>query len=95
MPVVLGDGDPLLCLVAWGHLFHTEVLAVVGDNTGAMQNTLDLKGRGVMLAVAREIAWRRERFGWKYKVGHIPSEYNTIPDALSRLGDSPPSPFSP
>ena len=83
----------LLCLVVWGHYFHTEVVAVVGDNTGAMQNALDLKGRGVMLAVAREIAWRKERFGWMYTVGHIPSEYNTVPDALSRLHDSPPSAF--
>ena len=83
----------LLCLVIWGRYFNTEVVALVGDNTGAMQNALDLKGKGLMLAVAREIAWRKERFGWLYKVGHIPSEYNTVPDALSRLSDSPPAAF--
>ena len=66
---------------------------MVGDNTGSLQNALDLKGSGVMAAVAREIAWRRERREWKFAVGHIPSERNTVPDALSRQHEVPPLPF--
>ena len=38
-----------------------------------------------MLVVAKEIAWRKARFGWHYECGHLPSEVNTISDDLSRL----------
>ena len=50
-------------------------------------------GRSVMAAVAREIAWRQQRRGWAFRVGHIPAERNTIADALSRLHDTPALPF--
>ena len=83
----------LICLEMWGDDFKQESLAIVGDNTGALQNSLDLKGSGVMAAVAREIAWRRERRSWAYVVGHIPSERNTVPDALSRQFEVPQLPF--
>ena len=46
----------LLSLELWGDHFVHEEVAILGDNTGALQNVLDLKGRGPMLAVAREIA---------------------------------------
>ena len=42
-----------------------------------------------MAAVAREIAWRQQRRGWAFRVGHIPAERNTIADALSRQFDNP------
>ena len=83
----------LICLEIWGDDFKQEELAVVGDNTGSLQNALDLKGSGAMAAVAREIAWRKERRGWAFAVGHIPSERNTIPDALSRQYEEDPRAF--
>ena len=83
----------LVCLDLWGDDFRQEQLAVVGDNTGALQNALDLKGSGVMAAVAREISWRKERRGWSFSVGHIPAERNTVPDALSRQHEETPLPF--
>ena len=46
-------------------------------------------GRSVMAAVAREIAWRQQRRGWAFRVGHIPAERNTVADALSRQFDNP------
>ena len=79
----------LLALEQWGDNFLHEEVAVLGDNTGALQNVLDLKGRGPMLAVAREIAWRKARRGWEYRLGHLPSERNNVSDALSRLHENP------
>ena len=46
----------LLTLITWANDFQSEVLTVLGDNVGALQNALDLKGRGTMAAVAREFA---------------------------------------
>ena len=85
----------LICLILWGDDFVAEDLLVVGDSTSALQNALDLKGKGIMAAVAREISWRQARAGWRFVVGHIPAERNTVPDALSRVfepHDVPPFP---
>ena len=65
----------------------------MGDNTGALEAALQLKGAGPMLAIARELAWRRARRRWAYKVGHISTENNIVPDVLSRLHDPSPSNF--
>ena len=78
----------LLALIAWGHFFLQEAVTVLGDNTAALQNAIDMKGRRSMLAVARELAWRRAKFDWKFVVAHLPSEHNITADALSRL-DAP------
>jgi len=75
----------LLCLVVWGGRFPGRCLQLAGDNTAALQNAIALKGRGAMLALARELAWRRARFQWQFSVGHLPSESNSVADALSRL----------
>ena len=40
-----------------------------------------------MATIAREISWRRARYGWNYVVGHIPSEINLLADCISRLTD--------
>ena len=58
--------------------------AVLGDNTAALSSALALKGKGVMLAVARELSWRQSRRKWAFDVAHLPSEYNVVADALSR-----------
>ena len=46
---------------------------------------LHLKGRNALSKISRELAWRRARDGWRYVVGHLPSERNVLADALSRL----------
>ena len=71
-------------LVVWGGHFKEQSLAVLGDNTGALSNALQLKGSGPLLAVARELAWRQAKHGWQFEVGHVPSEDNFVADALSR-----------
>ena len=81
----------LMALEQWGDNFIHEEVAILGDNTGALQNILDLKGKGHQLAVAREVAWRKARRGWEYALGHLPTEKNNIADALSRLAESPDS----
>ena len=83
----------LLCLEAWGRRFTSTSMAIVGDNTSALQDALDLKGKGPMLALAREIALRRAQHGCKFVVGHIPTERNTVPDRLSRLFAPERAPF--
>ena len=74
-------------LVVWGSKFVTHRVAVLGDNTGALTDALNLKGTGPLLAIARELAWRQAKHGWLFAVGHVPSESNGIPDALSRLAE--------
>ena len=64
-----------------------EKVAVLGDNTAALSNSLSLKGRGIMNAVAREVSWRQSRRKWAFEVGHLPAEYNVVADALSRTAD--------
>jgi len=83
----------LVSLVLWGDGFCQEALQVVGDNVGALSNALSLKGSGPMLAISRELAWRRARRNWQYVVGHIATEANSVPDALSRQFDPRPAPF--
>ena len=77
----------LLTLVTWGDQFTEESVLVLGDNTGALSDALSLKGRGPLIAIARELSWRQARRKWKFTVGHLPSEYNVVSDALSRVAD--------
>ena len=81
----------LLALEVWGSHFTQEEVAVLGDNTGSLQNAIDLKGRGPLLSIARELAWRKAKFEWKYSVGHLASEHNILADALSRMASPEPS----
>ena len=52
-----------------------------------------MKGTGPLLAVARELAWRKVRQGWRFDVAHIPTEDNDTPDALSHQFGPDPPPF--
>ena len=74
----------LLSLMTWADRFVEERVLVLGDNTGALTDALALKGRGPLLAVARELSWRQARRRWNFAVGHLPSEHNKVADALSR-----------
>jgi len=75
----------LLTLMVWGDSYTEERVTILGDNTGALQEALSLKGRGALLAVSRELAWRVARHSWLYSVAHLPSEHNSVADSLSRL----------
>ena len=74
----------MLALIVWGDTYTEECITVLGDSTSALQDALNLSGRREMIAVAREVAWRQIRGSWKFKVGHLPAEYNLVSDALSR-----------
>ena len=37
-----------------------------------------------MNAIARELAWRKIIYKWRYKLQHLPAEQNDEADALSR-----------
>ena len=43
------------------------------------------KARGAEGALARELFILKARFGWRFAVSHLPSESNTLADALSRV----------
>jgi len=49
----------LMCCITWASLIEVYPVMVVGDNTGSLQNSLDLKGKGALLSVSRELAWRK------------------------------------
>ena len=74
-----------LALAHWGSEFVREPCTVLGDNTGSLENLLQQKGKGLQQIIARELAWRRARYGWLFSAAHVPSEANKVPDALSRL----------
>ena len=75
-----------ISLVLWAG--PRDPIAIIGDNTGALQLAMDLNGDGGLLAISREIAWRTARHGWLYGAGHLPTEANSLADALSRLTES-------
>ena len=60
-------------------------LAILGDNTGALQIALT-GGRKTpeMLAISRELAWRKARRNLELGAGHFPTEAGSLADALSQ-----------
>jgi hypothetical protein len=79
----------LLALVLWASEWRTTGLHVLGDNLGALEGALNLRGRSDLSKVTRELTWRQVRGAWLYDVGHLPSEANVVADALSRLRAPP------
>ena len=77
----------LLSLCTWGDRFVDNSVAILGDNTAALSCALKLDGKGAMAAIARELSWRQARRRWSFVVGHLPSEFNQVADALSRTTD--------
>ena len=75
----------LLTLIRWGSVTREAGVAVVGDNTASLGAAANLRGRGALTAISRELAWRKVRHQWRFAVGHLPSEANTVADTLSRL----------
>ena len=84
----------LISMITWQEYFRdNNVVLIIGDNVPSLQNSLDLKGKRSLMAISREIAWRRARFAWAYDVGHLPSEHNIAPDCLSRQSGPDPKPW--
>jgi hypothetical protein len=75
----------LVCLILWCDRFEGKSIAVLGDNTAALTDALNLTGKGHMIFPAKEISWRQCRAGWRFRVGHLASEHNLLTDALSRV----------
>ena len=75
----------LLALMQWGYKHRVSGLAILGDNTAALDAALGTKGRKDLATIGRKISWRRARLGWHYCVGHLPSEANSWADRLSRI----------
>ena len=75
----------VLSLCTWASSYKERGLAVLGDNIGALSGGANLRGKGPLAAIARELAWRKVRLQWRFATGHLPSEANTAADALSRL----------
>ena len=86
----------LLGLILWAK--PSKPLAVLGDNTAALQEALEVKGRRQLYFISRELAVRRARHHWLIEVGHLPSESNTAADACSRMwapaGERKANPFA-
>ena len=83
----------LMCCITWANWIDTYPVMIVEHNTGSLQHSLDLRGKGPLLSVSRELAWRKARANWEYDIGHIPTEHNDLPDILSRVDAPPPEPW--
>ena len=79
-----------LALCTWLGRWPSVALALLNVNVSALQLTLELKGKTGMLAIARELAWRKARFNWNFEVAHLPTQQNKLADALSRIHDPTP-----
>ena len=75
----------LAVMIVWAPRFSKEAFTVKGDNLGALNNAARLSGKGPLLAISRELAWRRAAWQWKPVYSHLPSEFNKWADDLSRL----------
>ena len=53
----------LVALVLWDKNFTKAPCLVAGDATGSLQNAINMSGSRVQLVVARELAWRKAKFG--------------------------------
>ena len=59
--------------------------AIWGDNVAALQETINMRGKGPQEALAQALAVLRGARSLQLAVGHLPSESNTLADHLSRL----------
>jgi len=82
----------LQALELWALGRGAKPFAILSDCLAALAATSTGRGKGAVAAVVRELAWRTARQRWSISVGHIPSEFSTVADSLSRL--SAPSPAS-
>ena len=81
----------LLALIRWRQHAQGAVLFFLGDNIGALQDAISLKGKGDLMTIAREIAWRKAVYKLSFECAHLPKDMNVTADALSRLAAVPPT----
>jgi len=74
-----------LSLLCWADSFRDTGVACMGDNLASLSGILAMKGKSNLTKITRELAWRKCRQRWHYSAGHLPSERNTLADALSRV----------
>ena len=70
---------------------------VLGDNTAALQDTLDMRGKGAHASLSLALAVLRCSRTLRIAVAHLPSEAKLLADALSRQaepGNAKPWPFA-
>ena len=72
----------ILCVEKW--CFAEPPTSIFGDNVGALQEALDMKGRGAQVELAQFLAILRGARSLHLSVAHLPSESNDAADALSR-----------
>ena len=76
----------LFAVMLWAR--PSQATLLLGDNLGALQECLAVRGRGQQLRIAQQLAVLRARRTLRLWVAHLPNEANTVADALSRL-DAP------
>ena len=70
----------------FSEVLSTTGALIRGDNLGSLNVANGLGSTTpTMNAIAREIAWRRIVYKWRYKISPLPAEWNDEADALSRL----------
>ena len=70
---------------------------ILGDNLPALQEALDLKGKGAQEPLAQALAVVVSARSLALTVAHLPTEANDLADALSRQSgpaNAPPWPFT-
>ena len=76
----------LVCAVTFGKVLTETGACIRGDNLAALNVSNDMAStKPAMNAIARELAWRKIIYKWRYKLQHLPAEQNDEADALSRL----------
>ena len=62
-------------------------LSFFGDNTASLQLALSGKAKRELGHLARELFVRKAKEDWQFAVSHLPSEHNSVADALSRMAE--------
>ena len=84
----------VLAVELWGD--GVRPAAILGDSVSALQEVLNLKGKGLHAPVSQALSRLLISRSLSLTVGHLPGEANTAADALSRQaepGNIKPWPF--
>ena len=76
-----------LALCVWGTVLPSRLSLCWATTSERCRTRFPFEAKAPIEAVARELSWRQARRGWRFEVGHLSSEHNTVADALSRTAD--------